>query len=200
MKKLHIRLNGTNSLLMHSPKCVNKLHPIAIKIKTITDLPTKERNTEENLQKLSDLEWEAGVYWDEEKKFLYIPNECIAASFFAGAKMSRNGAPFQRYTMIVQDKIPLDIGEPHDYETLKTATRYRDVRNVVVNRSRVTRTRPRFDTWRCEFDMLYDEGKIDIATIGLAIENAGQYIGLCDHREAGYGRFAAAIEEVSFSN
>ena len=71
-----------------------------------------------------------------------------------------------------------------------------DVRNVAVQRNRVIRTRPRFDVWRCEFDVLFDETHIDVDTIARALENAGKYVGLCEGRQLGYGRFAAAIEEV----
>lgn len=83
MKKLHITLNGTSPLIEHSPKCVNPLHPIAKEMKLYT---SKRKKTEEDLQKISDLEWESGVYWDDSIG-LVIPNECLAATFLAGAKV-----------------------------------------------------------------------------------------------------------------
>ena len=76
--------------------------------------------------------------------------------------------------------------------------KYYDVRAVAVQRSRVIRTRPRFDVWFCQFDMLYDEAHIDIDTISRAFENAGQYVGLCEARTMGYGRFTTVIDEVEF--
>ena len=36
MKKLHVILNGSNTLLMHSPKTVNPLHPLALELKKFT--------------------------------------------------------------------------------------------------------------------------------------------------------------------
>ena len=92
--------------------------------------------------------------------------------------------------------IPLNIGEEQDYEKMKFDPRFRDVRTVVVSRQRIIRTRPRFNTWSCEFDMLYNENGIDLDVIALAIENAGKYIGMCDMRTMGYGRFAASITEM----
>lgn len=192
MKKLRITLNGTSPLIEHSPKCVNPLHPIAKEMKKYT---SKRKKTEEDLQTISDLEWESGVYW-EDGSGLVIPNECLAATFLAGAKMNKNGTAFQKYVQIVSANAPLDIGETQNYDKLKTDVRFRDVRSVCVQRARVIRTRPRFNTWRCVFDMMFDEAKIDIDAIVLAIENAGNYIGLCEMRTMGYGRFAAAIEEV----
>lgn len=195
MKKLHITLNGTSPLIEHSPKCVNPLHPIAKEMKKYT---SKKKKTEEDLMTISDLEWESGVYWDDSIG-LVIPNECIAATLLAGAKLNKNGTAFQKYVHIVTSLAPLDIGEVQNYDKLKTDVRFRDVRSVCVQRNRVIRTRPRFNTWRCEFDLMFDESKIDIDAIILAIENAGNYIGMCEMRTMGYGRFAAAIEEVAFA-
>lgn len=74
--------------------------------------------------------------------------------------------------------------------------KYYDVRAVAVMRSRVIRTRPRFDVWRCEFDMLFNEEHIDVDIIARAFENAGQYIGLCEARTLGYGRFSTVLCEA----
>lgn len=191
MKKLHVTLNGTTPLIMHSPKCVNPLHPIAKQMKALT---SKKKKSEADLEMISDLEWEAGVYWDDNIG-LVIPNECLAATFLEGAKMNKNGSAFQKYVQVVDSLAALDIGEVQDYQKMKVDPRFRDVRSVCVMRARVIRTRPRFNTWRCEFDIMYDDNKIDTDVIALAIENAGNYVGLCEMRKLGYGRFAAKIEE-----
>ena len=192
MKKLHIALNGTNTLLMHSPKTVNPLHPLAIKIKSFT---SKRKKTEDDLQKISELEWEAGLYYDETNG-LHIPAECLQKTLENGAKLFKAGKDIQRYVQFAGAVAPLDIGVPFDLEKMRHDMRYFDVRTVAVQRSRVIRTRPRFDVWRCEFDVLFDEAHIDVDTIVKALENAGQYVGLCDGRQLGYGRFAAVINEV----
>lgn len=195
MKKLHVRINGVSTLLMNNPRGVNPLDPIAIKLKGYT---SRRDKTEEDNQIISDLEWEMHIYWDDSIG-LYIPNEALAKSFFEGAKLNKNGAKLQKFCQIIENRVPLDIGAVQNYEKMKLDNKFRDVRSVGLLKKRVIRTRPRFDTWRCEFDMLYDESGIDVNVIGLAIGNAGKYFGLLDHREAGYGRYAASIEEVPFS-
>lgn len=195
MKKLHVRINGVSTLLMNNPRGVNPLDSIAIKLRDYTG---KRRKTEEDNRIISDLEWEMHIYWDDSIG-LYIPNEALAKSFFEGAKLNKNGATLQKFCQIIENRVPLDIGAVQNYEKMKLDNKFRDVRSVGVMKKRVIRTRPRFDTWRCEFDMLYDESNIDVNVIGLAIENAGKYFGLLDHRETGYGRYAASIEEVPFS-
>ena len=194
MKKLHVTLNGTNTLMMHSPKTVNPLHPLALELKKYT---SKRKKTEDDLQKISELEWEAGLYYDEENG-LHIPTECLQKTLENGAKLFKAGKDIQRYVIFPNAVATLDIGVPFDLAKMKHDMKYFDVRAVAVMRARVIRTRPRFDVWRCEFDILYDETHIDVETISRAFENSGQYVGLCEARSLGYGRFATRIDEVEF--
>lgn len=192
MKKLHVVLVGKNTLLMHSCKTVNPLHPLAIEIKKFT---SKKKKTEEDLLKISELEWEAGLYYDEENG-LHITQECLRGTLINGAKLFKAGKDIERYVTFIDVAAPLDIGVPFDLEKMRKDMKYYDVRAVAVMRNRVNRTRPRFDVWRCEFGILFDEEHIDVGVIARAFENAGQYIGLCDARTLGYGRFSTIINEV----
>lgn len=192
MKKLHVELKGLNTLMMHSPKTVNPLHPLALELKKYT---SKRKKTEDDLQKISELEWEAGLYFDEING-LHVPVECLQKTLENGAKLFKAGKDIQRYVQFTGAVAPLDIGVPFDIEKMKHDMKYYDVRAVAVMRARVIRTRPRFDVWRCEFDILYDETHIDIDTIARALESAGAYVGLCEARTLGYGRFCTVINEV----
>ena len=194
MKKLHVTLNGLNTLMMHSPKTVNPLHPLALELKKYT---SKRKKTEDDLQKISELEWEAGLYYDEANG-LHIPVECLQKTLENGAKLFKAGKDIQRYVQFTGAVAPLDIGVQFDIEKMKHDMKYYDVRAVAVMRARVIRTRPRFDIWRCAFDLLFDETHIDVSTIAKAFENAGQYVGLCEARSLGYGRFCTKIDEVEF--
>lgn len=192
MKKLHVELKGTNTLMMHSPKTVNPLHPMALELKKFT---SKRKKSEDDLQKISELEWEAALYYDEVHG-LHIPTECLQKTLENGAKLFKAGKDIQRYVQFPDAFAPLDIGAKFDIEKMKHDMKYFDVRAVSVRMSRVIRTRPRFDVWRCEFDILFDEEHIDVSVIARAFENAGQYVGLCEARSLGYGRFATVIKEV----
>ena len=192
MKKLHVALAGTGTLMMHSPKTVNPLHPLALELKKYT---SKRKKTEDDLQKISELEWEAGLYYDEANG-LHIPVECLQKTLVNGAKLFKAGKDIERYVQFTGAVAPLDIGVPFDLEKMRHDMKYYDVRAVAVMRARVIRTRPRFDVWRCAFDIIYDNEHIDVETIARAFENAGQYVGLCEGRSLGYGRFATVIEEV----
>lgn len=192
MRKFQVTLYGTSPLIMHSPKCVNPLHPISRQMKQYT---SKRKKTDEDLQTIADLEWEAGVYWDDNVG-LYVPNECIAATLLAGAKFNKRGKDVARYCHIVEPLAPLDIGETQDYERLKLDQRFRDVRSVVVSRARVMRTRPRFNTWSTRFTMFVEDDKIDLEDVQTAFENAGSYVGCCEMRDRGYGKFNSSFTEL----
>ena len=191
MKTLRITWKGTTPLIMHSCKCVNPLHPISIEMKKYT---SKRKKTEEDLIKISDLEWESGAYWDDEIG-LYIPAENIEATIKNGAKSIKKGSDITKYCDVKSLYNKLDYGENLTKEELISRPKYRDVRVMGVQRAKILRTRPRFDKWKVTFDMIYDDSKIDIHTIQQSIEYAGAYVGLCDSRPK-YGKFVATIEEL----
>lgn len=191
MKTLRVTWKGISPLIMHSCQCVNPLHPIAKELKKYT---SKKNKTDEDLTTISDLEWEAGAYW-KDGLGLYIPAENVEATIINGAKANKKGKDVQKYVDVIDLYIPLDYGENLSKEELIQNYEYRDTRIMTVMRSKILRTRLRFDQWKIEFELRYNEEKIDIETIINAIEYAGMYVGLCDSRPK-YGKFVATVEEV----
>lgn len=191
MKNLKVTWKGISPLIMHSCKCVNPLHPIAKELKKYTP---KKKKTEEDLKIISDLEWEAGAYW-QDGLGLYIPGENVEAKIRNGAKTFKKGKDVEKYSSVTEPYIKLYYGEDLTKEELIQNYEYRDTRIMVVNRARVLRTRPRFDQWNITFTLMYDETKIDLDTIVNILEYSGNYIGLCDSRPR-YGKFCVTIEEL----
>ena len=67
-----------------------------------------------------------------------------------------------------------------------------DKQQVLIQRSRVMRSRPRFDKWELEFQIEnLDSTNIEFNTIKQVLENAGQFIGIGDYRPR-YGLFKVA--------
>lgn len=191
MKNLKVTWKGTTPLIMHSCQCVNPLHPISLELKKYT---SKRNKTEEDLIKISDLEWESGAYW-KDGLGLYIPAENIEATLINGAKANKKGKDIQKYCDVTDLYIPFDYGENLTKEELIANYEYRDTRPMTVMRAKVIRTRPRFDQWKIIFNLQYHEDKIDLDTIVNAMEYAGAYVGLCDSRPK-YGKFVSLIEEI----
>ena len=192
MKKIKCEFHGISPIILHSCQCVNPLHPITLEMKKIN--AKKKNKTDEDLAKLSDLEWEAGLYWDDSVG-VYIPAENIEATIREGAKARRKGKDIVRGFICEDLRIPLDYGERLSKAELMVNFEYRDVRAMKVMRARIMRTRPRFDTWSISFIASYDENIIDFREICDAIEYSGQYVGLCDSRPK-YGKFTAKITEL----
>lgn len=204
MKTLKVTWKGISPLIMHSCKCVNPLHPIQVLVKELT---AKRKKTEEDLNRLADLEWMGGAYvmdnadiqWAYGKKVkdfnLYIPAENVEATLINGAKSFKKGTDVEKYCDVLDLYIPFDYGEKLAADDIVHRYEYRDTRAMNVMRNKVMRTRPRFDQWRIEFTMAYEETKIDLKTIVDAMEYAGQYVGLCDSRPK-YGKFVPLVEEV----
>lgn len=191
MKNLKVTWKGTTPLLMHSCQCVNPMHPISVEMKKYT---SKRKKTDEDLKIISDLEWRAGAYWDENIG-LYIPAENIEATLINGAKANRKGTDFQKYCDVTDLCVPLSYGENLSLEELIADYRYRDTRVMNVQRAKVLRTRPRFNQWQITFNLRYDENRMDLATIINAMDYAGSFVGLCDSRPK-YGKFVSVFEEI----
>lgn len=191
MKNLKVTWKGISPLIMHSCQCVNPLHPIAKELKKYT---SKRNKTEEDLIKISDLEWEAGAYWKDDLG-LYMPAENVEATIQNGAKANKKGKDIEKYVNVTDLYIPFNYGENLTKEELIQNYEYRDTRIMTVQRSKILRTRPRFDQWNITFNLMYNEEKIEIETIVNAMEYAGAYVGLCDSRPK-YGKFVATIEEI----
>lgn len=192
MRNLNVTLKGVAPMLMHDCKCVNPLHPISIQLKALTG---KRKKTEEDLAKISDLEFLAGLYWDDQIG-VYVPAENISRCIEEGAKSMKKGKDIVRYVSIIGSMIPLDYGAKKTLDELCSDFSFRDVRAAGVQRARVVRTRPRFHAgWKLSFIIEFDENNIDVQTICQAIDYAGNYIGLCDFRPS-YGKFTATVTEV----
>lgn len=192
MKRLQINWRGTTPLIMNSCAGVNPLHPIQIEIKKITSKKTK---TEEDLINLANLEWLIRLYWDEQNNRPYIPAENIEATIINGAKFVKKGKDIERYFRVLDLKPALDYRATFTKEQLQADLKYRDTRPMNVQRSKVLRTRPRFDIWETKFTAMYDEEKIDLQTIVTALEYAGKYVGTCDSRPK-YGQFTTTVVEL----
>lgn len=192
MKKIEITWKGVTPLIMHSCQCVNPLHPIAKQIKEIT---SKRKKVEEDLIKLSDLEWEGSVYWDKENNCPYLPAENIEATIKNGAKVNKKGKDIEKYFNVITLRPEVFYGEKLEYDDIKMRNEYRDVRVMTIQRSKILRTRARFDMWQATFIALYDDEKLDLDVIVAALEYAGAYVGVCDSRPK-YGKFVSTIKEI----
>lgn len=119
----------------------------------------------------------------------YIPSTWISAMLTqAGTKFRAKGR------LSYRDVMKTIIVEPEEIPLLKkTGERYEtyDVINrspVVVQRQRIVRSRPQFNSWKATFELEFDEGLVKDEDLRKILELGGKTIGLGDWRPK-YGRF-----------
>ena len=193
MQKFKIKFVGVKPLLMHNPQMANPLNPYTREMKKYS---SKRNKTEEDHIAMSNIEFIASCYYDEEHGF-YIPSENIEACITAGAKVSKKGKVIPLAVSVLEYKVPLiHKSSAKNPEELFEDMDFQDVRFVTVNRAKILRTRPRFDQWELEFTVSLDTTLLDIHEFVQILDHAGQRAGLGDYRPK-YGIFEVSIEQIA---
>jgi hypothetical protein len=193
-----VRLDGVQPMLMHSNQTCNPLNKFAKAIKAIT---AKRKKTDEDYEALSKLEWEAGLYFDE-KGGPFVPSINVEGMLRDAAKKLKKGTDVKQSVRIFPLEIPLGYNGPRDLEGLKkiafsgdkvNGEDFFDSRGVGVNMGKtIMRTRPRFNKWWIEFDIISDDTVFNMDDIIQILAIAGSKIGLSDYRPR-YGTFEFSI-------
>ena len=189
MKKITFKIEGVSPLLMHNGQTKNPLNKYA---KAIKEISGKRKKTDDDFMKMSDIELEAGLYYDTDGK-IYIPDINIEQTIINGAKKQKLGAQFKA-GMSVESHMYLKNGQVYTKDKVLSEERYRFVIDVKIQRNSVMRTRPRFDEWNGEFTVLYNPDVINERDVIQAVEDAGKLVGIGDWRPR-FGRFN--IEEYN---
>lgn len=171
-KRLRITFEGTSPLLM------NRFPEVA----------------PEGLQKMSRNDQAEVAAYRDTAGVLFVPGVNIHRCLIAGAAYTKKGrgtlAKIAAACLLVEDeKVSLNVRE---YEV--------DARPVVIpaTKGRIMRFRPRLDTWKISFFMIYDAGLLNIEEVHRILEDSGRRVGLLDfrpERKGPFGRFV--VKEVS---
>ena len=188
MKRGTIRITGTAPMLMHSDRLANPLDPATIKHQELTKIRTKTRDIHEAIMRSL---WFGSLYLDSDNRVV-MPGQNIRKVLIEGARFHKRGKDIERGVIINTEHSPLEYNGPKDIEKLWEKKEFRDIRSVVVARRRVMTCRPRFNEWSCNVDILYDDTVINTGDLNIAIEQAGQLVGLCDYRPL-FGRFQGEL-------
>jgi hypothetical protein len=192
METVRFRLTGVSPLLMHSDRGAN---PLDEDVKAHKELTSKRKKTDEDHEAIMLSEWRLAMYYDDHIG-PYLPSFNIRSSLVNGGKFNKLGANIKRATLMPDHAVPLEYKGPRDLDQLAADSSFRDVRSVVVARSRLMRTRPIFNEWACEFDLMFDQNQIEQGQLTHAFQNAGKLVGLGDFRpECGgpFGRYSVAV-------
>lgn len=202
MQQVKIRIEGKVPLLMHNNQTAN---PLNVYTKAIKSISSKRKKTDADHMDLSRLEWEAGLYLDDDGH-ICIPANVIEATLKSAAKKNKNGKAVELGVRVEENFCQLEYPnngfqrkalpkKPEDLpskELDKMYDKHVDCRIVTVDRKKILRSRPRFDKWAVEFTLLFDESVINERTLLETVAVAGDQIGMCDYRPR-YGLFNAVV-------
>jgi len=187
---------GVNTILMHNPQTADPLNPFKKELSKVTSKRTK---TDEDYMKISKIEFISGCYWDDVLG-LYLPANNLEQCIIEGAKINKNGKKAPLAIRIISDskmKLNTDAKGKSLEEICKEDNgKYQDNRFVIINRSRIMKTRPRFDRWNMTCTIQLDETLMTVEEFQDAISNAGARKGLGTYRPK-YGLFTAKLEQLS---
>lgn len=182
IQQLEIKATGLADLLMHNVRLANPLGEWSRKIKEITG---KKNKTDADYEALAKIEWEGGAYHTDELG-LYIPGGNIEASLAdVGAKRRRDVL-----CAITVEDAPINYKGPKDLPSLwaDKDEKFRDFRSVVVNKSKVFRTRLRIPLpWSVTLTVGFDDEYFNERDVHALFEKAGR-IGWLDFTPK-FGRF-----------
>lgn len=192
MRKVSVSIKGLSPSLMHADTLCDPLHPLS---KEIAKYSKKRQKTEEDHLMVAWLDWRGALYWDEDTG-PHWPAANIQRMIRDAAALRRKGKDILRAVVFEQDKFPLIYVGPRDPESLFKSENpsFKLRKTVVVQRSRVVRTRPMFTDWSLDFSFLVDESVIDDTELAQYLHDAGRFVALSDWRPL-YGKFEVTSVE-----
>jgi len=186
VKTATITFVGTRPLLMHNEQLANPLSEVSKKLKILTG---KKSKTDADYEEIAEVEFSGGLYFHATDG-PYLPDRNIRAALIAAARKQKKGKQFEEGIEYLRERYPLQYDGPRTIAGLFQKKFY-DQRMVGNMGKRVLRTRPIFNEWSCEIEVLIDETMIDDRTLEDVVKRAGT-LGICDFRPL-YGGFVGSV-------
>lgn len=182
---LRFKITGESPLLMHNGQLADPLNKWSKAIKAISG---KRKKTDADLEEMARLEWYGSLYLDNGKPC--IPGEVLEATVVNAAKKSRQGVQV-KMGAFCPGNYPLSFKDEADtLDALWEGNNHRLTVGVKLGTGHTTvmRTRPRFEGWSANCELVFDDEVMSEGDIWQILEVAGRYVGLMDWRPR-YGRF-----------
>ena len=165
MKKVKVKITGTADILCHR-----------------FAMEKDDKDGKKDKQYIPEEDAEKSLYKDENG--CYIPSSMLEASCREAAKNFKNKK--SNYSKVIQSSVfanedKIYLGK-QTYDSI-------DQRPVVVQRARIVRSRPKFNSgWSLETTFSFDDDRISEKTLKDIFVEAGAIKGIGDHRPK-FGRF-----------
>lgn len=171
-EKFKIEINGISPLIIHNCQISNPLNPYNKKLKEIT---SKRKKTEEDHEKILNIQWEAALYWSDSLG-LYMPWENLYACLLKAAKSHKMGPKMGGFSFSDAIGYPIQTKHHKNLEALRNDPNNKLVKMVNIQRSKTLSCRPIFQSWKIEFVFETDPNFItpnEVKTILLTAQARG---------------------------
>ena len=199
MKELKcvVEIEGETPLLIHNGRTSNPLDDYAKRMKLIT---SKRKKTEEDLEKLLDIQWNASLYWND-KIGLYMPVENLMAALHKACKKHKMGNNVSGFVFGEKLGFPILVKGHDNLETLAANKEYRFVKTVTIQRAKTLSCRAIFNEWKIRFNFTIDQELLSSDDVFMILTTMANRIGLGvwtpSHQKPGnFGKFR--IVDISF--
>lgn len=188
-QKFEFTIKGDAPLLMHNGNLVDPENPHSVQIEELNETYKRNKKSKAYISKMMQLEWEGGLYLNNDNQIVIPPLVMFACLASRGSKK----AAFNRSFDIVEDGI-LQYDGPRDLQKLYEERNHFLKVPVRITTNKVMRTRPMFINWGASFKGIYNS-ELKEKDIRKCIDENGQACGLGDWRPR-YGRFS--LVEIKF--
>lgn len=196
ISRAHAIVKGASPLLMHNPQLADPLNEWTIQMKEITSKHHSKKTDADGIM-LRELEWQGGLYFDSQEG-PYLPGVHFEGAIRNAARSNRKGTAVESGLTVEQEIVPVIYTGPREREALYTHKPFGDnpfidYRPVQMKGgSKIMRTRPRFNEWTAEFDIMTIDDIVNISDIRSFLELGGMVKAVGDYRPK-FGRFV--VEE-----
>ena len=197
--KCYIEIEGETPLIIHNGRTSNPLDEYAKKMKVLT---SKRKKTDEDIEKLLDIQWHASLYWHP-KIGLYMPVENIQAALYKACKKHKMGNQVSGFVFGETVGFPILVDGHDNLAKLESIPAYRFVKAVTIQRSKTMSCRAMFEKWELKFNFEIDQSIITQDDVTMILNTMSNRIGLGvwtpSHPKPGnHGKFI--IKDVRFEN
>ena len=187
-----VKIIGQTPLIHHSGTGIDQSTPAAREIQEITAKRGANR-TEADENRLRELECQRSIWLDRAGEKPTIPTGAFRTAIETAAKKYKQGSNVREGLTVLGAEFVYDT-ERYGSTLAELGQTTQFVTGVVVQRSRVLRTRAKFDLpWQATFLLDIDPDLVDEQKLAAWCEIAGQRIGIGDWRpekSGHYGRFS----------
>lgn len=186
-KNAKYRLESTAPLLMHNSRLSDPIDPHSMALKKLTG---KRDKTEADHLAISETEFRGSLYHTKELGPV-LPSNAVHAAVVNAAKSQKKGKQANIGFRVLGAMSKLIYDGPRTPEELFAEKDSFALRcPAKVGKAMTQRTRPKFDKWAAEVEVMFDDGVFNADQIDELLSLAGRNCGLLDWRPR-FGTFTA---------